>query len=256
MEVKKALVTGASSGIGKDIAIYLSKLGYDLILVARREEKLLEIKDMLKTNVKTICLDLTVEENCYKLYELTKKYNVDILINNAGFGDFGKFYETDIDKELNMINLNIKALHILTKLYIKDMVNKNNGYILNVGSMASFAPGPLMSTYYATKSYVLRLTEGISKELKYSNSNVKISVLCPGPVDTEFNRVANVNFSIKPLSSEFVAKYAVDKLLDGKCIIIPGVMMKLGHFFSRFLSDNALAYIMYRNQKNKTKKVK
>lgn len=247
----KALITGASSGIGLDMARYLASLKYELILVARNKEKLEEIQESLKTKVTIIVADLTNEQKVKELYVLIKKENIDILINNAGFGDFGYFTETDLNKELAMINTNIKAVHILTKSVLKDMEKKNSGYILNVASSAAFQPGPLMATYYATKSYVYQLTEALYYEQKKKKTNVHLSVLCPGPVATNFNNVANVKFSVKPLSSSYVAKYAIDKMLDKKMLIIPGLKMKLAKFFSRFVSDKFLLRIIYRIQKRK-----
>ena len=143
----KALITGASSGIGRDIAKELSKRGYDLIIVARNREKLEELKADLTTKVEIIDMDLTSEDNCKKLHEQAK--DIDILVNNAGLGEFGKFTETDLEKEITIIRTNITALHILTKLYLQDMTKRNNGRILNVASIAGFMPGPLMATYYA-----------------------------------------------------------------------------------------------------------
>ncbi len=247
----KALVTGASSGIGLEIAKYLDELGYHLILVARDKDKLEELATTLKHKPKIIVMDLLVESNVKSLYVLTKNEEIDILVNNAGFGDFGKFTETDISKELEMIDLNIKALHMLTKMFLKEMVKKDDGYILNVASSAAFQPGPLMATYYSTKAYVLHLTEAIWYELKKQKSKVHISCLCPGPVDTNFNRVAGVRFSVKPLSSEKVARYAVDKMFKKKLVIIPGFKMKCAKFFGRFLSDKKLMSITYKIQKKK-----
>ena len=158
----KALITGASSGIGRDMARTLSKKGYDLVLVARDEEKLNKVKEELEKNnvkIETIIMDLSIEENCKELHKRAK--NVDILINNAGFGDCGNFTKTSLEKEMNMIKTNITAYHILTKLYLIDMKAKGEGKILNVASIAWFMPGPLMSTYYATKGYVVRLSEAI-----------------------------------------------------------------------------------------------
>ncbi len=249
----KALITGASSGIGYDMAKYLSNLGYDIIVVARRKERLEKLSDECKTKVNIICKDLSKVENCIWLYEQLKSEKIDLLVNNAGFGLFGDIINTDLNKELEMIDLNIKSVHILTKLFLKDMVSQNNGYILNVASSAAFAPGPLMATYYSTKSYVFRFTESINEELSQIKSKVKVSVLCPGPVNTEFNKVANVKFAFKPLSSEYVAKYAVDKTLKGKLIIIPGIQMKFSRFFSKFLPDKLLSYIIYHSQKRKVK---
>ena len=245
----KALVTGASSGIGRDIAKELSKKGYELILVARNKEKLEETQKELVTNSKIICMDLSNNESCIKLKELTG--DVDVLVNNAGFGDFGSFEETDLNKELDMIKTNIMAMHILTKIYLKDMKKKDKGYILNVASIAGFLPGPLMSTYYATKAYVVRLTESISEELRRSKSNVKISILCPGPVKTNFNNVANVKFSIPSQSSEYVAKKAVECMLKNKLIIIPGVKIKMVKFFSKIVPDKILAFFSYNMQHRK-----
>ena len=140
-----ALITGASSGIGRDMARILSKKGYDLILVARRKERLLELKKELDTKVTTIAMDLSIEKNNYELYEKVKSKKIDVLINNAGFGLFGEFVKTEIDTELKMIDLNIKSYHILTKLFLQDFVRRDAGYILNVCSSAGFMAGPRMA---------------------------------------------------------------------------------------------------------------
>lgn len=247
----KALITGASSGIGYQMAKYLSELGYDLVLVSRDKEQLQKMQEQLKTEVKIIVADLSNASKVKEVYVLCKNENIDILINNAGFGDCGYFDETDLNNEMNMIDLNIKAVHLLTKLFLKDMKKKDKGYILNVSSSAAFLPGPLMATYYSTKAYVLRLTTSIYEELRRSKSNVHVSCLCPGPVDTNFNKVANVKFSVKPLDSKFVAKYAIDEMLNNKLIIIPGFKMKCAQFFSRFCSTKFLAKITYNIQKKK-----
>ena len=231
----KALITGASSGIGKNMAYVLANKGIDLILVARNKDELLKIKANVKVNVEVIELDLLKEKNVFKLYEMCKDRNIDILINNAGFGLFGLFTETDLDRELEMIDLNIKAYHILTKLFLKDFVEKDNGYILNVASSAGFMAGPRLSTYYATKNYVLKLTMAINEELRQSGSNVVVSALCPGPVNTNFNKVAHGEFSIKEASPKYVAEYAINKLFKKKMIIIPTFRIKLGIFLLRIL---------------------
>lgn len=248
----KVLITGASSGIGRDIARYLNKLGHKLYLVARDEEKLKVLCKELN-DAKYFVHDLSKEKEVYKVYEELKNENIDFLVNNAGFGLFGFFDETSIDKELEMIDVNIKALHILTKLFLKDMNLKDKGRILNIASSAGFYAGPYLNTYYATKNYVLKLTLGIYEELRVRKSNVKISVLCPGPVNTNFNNVAGGNFNTKGLSSEFVAKYAIDKALKNKLIIVPGTMMKLGVFFSRFLPYKLQLKFIYKIQANKNK---
>ena len=250
----KALITGASSGIGLDIARYLSTKKYELILVARDRKKLEKIQEALPTKVTIIVADLSNEQKVKELYVLTKKENIDILINNAGFGIFGEFSTTDLQKELDMIDTNIKAVHILTKAFLKDMEKRNSGYILNVASSAAFQPGPLMSTYYATKSYVYQLSEALWYEQKKKKSNVQISVLCPGPVETNFNNVAGVKFGVKPLKSTYVAKYAIDQMMDKKkMLIIPGFKMKCTKFLERFVSDKFLLRCTYRIQKKKAK---
>lgn len=249
----KALVTGASSGIGKDIAIELSKRGYELILVARNKEKLEEVAKKLNTKNKIIIKDLSNVQNCIDLYEETKNEDIDILVNNAGFGVFGKFIATDLDREIQLINTNVMAVHVLTKLFLKEMVKKNSGYILNVSSIAGHLPGPLMDAYYASKSYVFVLSESINEELKKDRLNVKVATLNPGPVRTNFNNVANVKFSMNSLSSDYVAKYTVDKLLKGKTDITPGVDIKILRVLAKIVPDNILSKFVYVRQKRKEK---
>ena len=160
----KALITGASSGLGRDMARYLASLDWDLVLVARRTERLEKLQKELKTSVEIISLDLGIEENCYKLYEMTKDKGIDLLINNAGFGLFGLTTETSLTRELEMIDVNIKCTHILTKLFLKDFIKRDSGYILNVASSAGFLAGPRLNTYYASKNYVLKLTMAIYED--------------------------------------------------------------------------------------------
>ena len=250
----KALITGASSGIGQDMARYLASKNVDLILVARRKDRLEKLKSELKTSVKIIALDLSNEDNCYKLYNHVKNDNIDILINNAGFGLFGDFNETGLDRELNMIDINVKAPHILTKLFLIDFLKKDKGYILNVASSAGFMAGPHLSTYYATKNYLAKLSMAINEELRKKKSHVKISCLCPGPVNTEFNKVAKGVFDIKGASSEYVAKYAIDKMFQGKMLIIPTLKMKLALLGIRFIPYRLQLNIAYYIQHKKTDK--
>ena len=247
----KALITGASSGIGLDMARYLSTKKVELFLVSRSKEKLEMIQKELPTKVTVIVADLSFEQKVKELYALVKKENIDILINNAGFGKFGNFTDTNLNDEIEMIDLNIKAVHILTKLILKDMEDRNSGYILNVASSAAFQPGPLMATYYATKSYVYNLSEAIYYEEKKKKKNVHISVLCPGPVDTNFNNVAGVRFGVKPMTSKKVAKYAIDNMFKNKLLIIPGFTMKLIRFFIRFIPNKLLLRMTYNIQKKK-----
>ena len=265
------------------------RLGYNLIIVARNVDKLNELKTQLSQNksndnIKKVQdkervkneiehkkeneiknkstdtqeqqviikqVDLSDKDQCIKLYEETKHISLDLLVNNAGFGVFGEFVETDLEKEINLINTNITAVHILTKLYLKDMIRNNKGHILNVASIAGMEPGPLMAAYYASKSYVIRLSRAINKEIKKRKANVKISVLCPGPVDTNFNNVAKVVFKAPSMSSEEVAKYGIDKALKGKLIIIPGFLNKCVRFFSKIIPDCILEEVAYHIQKRK-----
>ncbi|MBR4617768.1 MAG: SDR family oxidoreductase [Bacilli bacterium] len=251
----KALITGASSGIGMEIAKILAKQKCELILVARSREKLENLQRTLPTKSTIIVMDLSNEQKVKELYVVTRNEKVDILVNNAGFGACGDFETVPIAKELEMIDTNIKCLHILTKSFLRDMLDRNSGYILNISSSASFMPGgPLMATYYASKSYVTSLTNSIWYELKKRNSNVSISCLCPGPVDTNFNKVANVEFSAKPMQASVVAQYAVDNMFKKKRIIIPGFKMKMVNFFSRFISDKSLLKMTYNVQKKKINK--
>lgn len=248
----KALVTGASSGMGKDMAKYLASLGYDLFVVSRDKEKLESIYKDEKVKVIIIDMDLTNTDNCIKLHEMLKKENIDILINNAGFGDAGKFTKTNLDKELEMIDLNVKSYHILTKLFLKDFVKRDYGRILNVASIAGFMYGPYMSTYYATKNYVVSLTLGIIRELKKDKSKVKVSLFCPGPVKTNFNKVANVKFNIGSISSEYASIYAIDNMFKDKEIIVPP-NMKLTKLLIKILPYNIITLINSYVQERKIK---
>jgi len=247
----KALITGASSGIGKDMAYVLAQQGWELILVARRTALLEELAQSLPTNCRVITADLGDPKACYDLYEQTRDEGIDMLVNNAGFGLHGEFTSTDLQREEAMIDLNVKALHILTKLFVKDFVSKGSGYILNVASAASFMPGPLMAAYYATKAYVLRLDLALREELRRRGSKVVISTLCPGPVDTEFNSVADVRFALPGLSSRKVAEYAIRKTLQGKSVIVPGITMKLARLGSNLLPSGLLARVAYCMQRKK-----
>ena len=250
----KVLLTGASSGIGRDMAKILNDKKYDLILVARDEEKLNSVKNELEkeekgNKIETISMDLSIEENCKKLCEKVK--DIDILINNAGLGDCGDFTKTNLEKDIKMIKTNVVAYHILTKEYLKQMKEKNKGKILNVASIAGFMPGPLMATYYATKAYVVRLSEAIREELKKEKSNIKISILCPGPVNTNFNKVANVKFKIREANSFDVAKYAIEKMEKGKFYIIPGLDVKLAKIGAKIFPTKLVAKVTYMVQKRK-----
>lgn len=256
----KALVTGAGSGIGRAISRELAKRGWDLVITGRNEEKLLETAGGLEceygVGCRVILADLAKEEDCFRLYEEVRDENVDALINNAGVGVYGEFSETSLERELDLIRVNVVAVHILTKLFLRDMLRRKCGYILNVGSSAGFLAGPTFSSYYASKNYVVRLTQAIHEELRRKHSPVKISVLCPGPVKTEFNAKSDVKQEIAGggISAQAAAAAGVDGMLKGKMIIIPGVGMKAVKVFSHFAGEELLTRIQYRIQSKKSGK--
>lgn len=247
-----ALITGASSGIGKSFAYNLAKRGYSLILVARREERLLELEKELPTECKIMICDLGQESECRRLMKEVQELPIEILINNAGFGDCGTFLDGNLQKELNMIDVNIKALHFLTKSMLLKMQETKKGYILNVASSAGLLPGgPYMATYYATKSYVVSLTQAIAAELKENYENIYVGCLCPGPVDTEFNHIANVKFALKGISPKYCADYGVKKMFQRKTIIIPTFGMKFVLFFAKILPRKMYIKMVGMQQKKK-----
>lgn len=248
-----AVITGATSGIGKKMSEYLYEKGWNLILTGRNREVLANLEKKYSGKAETIALDMSYENDVYRLYDFCKEKDVDMIVNNAGFGIFGEFEKTDLKKEIELINVNVKAVHILTKLFLQKFCKKNKGIILNVASSAGFLPGPLLSSYYASKNYVTSMTLAISEELRRKKSNVKICMLCPGPVDTEFNNRAGVVFSVKPISAEYAAKYAINQALKGKTIIIPGTMVRLGVVFSKFVPKKLLCRVTYNIQKKKMK---
>lgn len=249
----KVLVTGASSGIGRDLAREFAKRNYELVLVARNVERLEALKQELiqdyDVKVEYLSVDLSKRENCIDLHNKVK--DIDILVNNAGLGDFGEFSETELTKDFSIIDTNITSVHVLTKLYLKDMKEKDCGKILNVASIAGFMPGPLMATYYASKNYVVRLSEAIKEELHKAKSNVKISILCPGPVKTNFNNVANVKFELSSLSSEYVARYTVNKFLKNKFYIVPGFTIRAAKCLTKIVPTPIVAKVSYHMQKRK-----
>lgn len=248
----RALITGASSGIGKEMAYILAEKGIDLCLVARRYDRLFEIKNNIekkyKVNVSIFKKDLSNKSDCMSLPKETG--SVDILINNAGFGKLGYFSDISLDDEISLIDVNVKSLHILTKLYLENM--NDGGYILNVASVASFMPaGPLLATYYASKAYVLSLSQGINEEMKKQNRKISVSALCPGPVDTEFNSVAGARFALNSLSAKKVASVAIKKMFKRKRVIVPGLVTKLSVFLTHIVPDGLMIKITHKMQKKK-----
>lgn len=248
----KALITGASSGIGREIASVLAERGCELILCSRDADALNALAAKLKVPCKVIAADLSVEENCRKLYEQTREDGVNILVNNAGFGVFGAFNKTDLDAELELINLNIRAVHMLSKLFLNDFRQRSEKcYVLNVSSMAGFFAGPLFSSYYASKNYVTRLSEGIYEELRREGSNVSVSVLCPGPVSTGFGKRAGVSFGLSGTPVRKVADAAVRGMFSRKLYIVPGVSNKLLRLLGAIFTSRFCARIVYRLQNAK-----
>ena len=251
----KVLITGVSSGIGRALAVEFSKLGYDIIGVARRQEEMLKLKEELSTEFLPICLDLTKDGSIELLYDKVKDEDITVLVNNAGMGIYGEFKNTKVQDDLNIINLNIIALQKLMKLFIHKMEKQEKGYILNIASLAGLMPGgPYMSVYYATKSYVVSLSEAVAKELEEAGSPVRIATLCVGPVDTEFNEKLKIEFkNTKPLKAEYVAKYTISKLFSDVSIIIPGLKNKVVAFGNKILSRKHIINVNYKIQKNKSK---
>lgn len=250
-----ALVTGASSGLGRDMARSLAKHGVNVIITARRRDRLIELKEELKKEfgVKVMCItaDLDDENQVFKLYEKVKKYNIDILVNNAGFGVFGKFDETDLNRELEMMSVNVRAFHILFKLFLRDFKKRDFGYILNTASMAGFLPGPSFSSYYASKAYVVRMTQAVAEELRSEKSNVHVSMLCPGPVDTEFSNTARVKFLTPPVPSEKLAERAIRGMFAGKLMINESDITKILIHAMKLFPDEALAFFAGMFQKKR-----
>lgn len=247
----KALVTGATSGIGRCIAENLHRRGWQLILTGRNEKVLRKLQKKFGKGTEIIRAELSDRMEVFRVYDFCRDKNIDLLVNNAGYGIFGRFDSTDLDDELSMIDVNITALHILTKLFLRDFRKRDSGYILNVASVAGFMTGPLLSSYYASKNYVIRLSSAIHEELRREHSDVKITVLCPGPVNTEFNNRAGVSFSAKPVSPEYVADYALKRLFQGKFFAIPSLTAKLCAVGQRFVPEKLLAAITYNVQKAK-----
>ena len=250
-----ALVTGASSGLGFEFAKQLSERGYKLVLVARRRDRLEKVQKAIKTDSIIIAADLSQRDECVRVITETMDLNIDVFINNAGFGDCGRFYETDANKDLQMIDVNVTAMHLLLKMILQRMKSSKvtGGYILNVASSAGLFPaGPYMATYYATKAYVTSITQGIARELKEEGSDIYVGALCPGPVDTEFNNVANVEFALPGIDPEMCVNYAIKQMFDRrKVIIVPTLRMKLAVFGCRLLPREQIVAMTAGQQKKK-----
>lgn len=259
MPTQTALITGASSGIGKEIAILLAKHGYNLILTARNAEMLQETANACKTHniaVEAILADLAQESAPRQIVDEinAKNLQVDILVNNAGFGSIGRFTELELSRELEMVKVNVLALMSLTRLLLPRMLERQSGRILNVASMAGFVPGPLMATYYATKSFVVSHSLALRQELR--KKGVTVTLLCPGPVHTNFAKNANIQRSklftqTGATPVEVVARDGVDGCLKGKSIIIPGVLNKLMAPLLKILPHRWLLPVVMGRNKNR-----
>lgn len=244
----RALITGASSGIGAEIAKLLSEKGYDTVLVARREDRLRELQKILPTKSEIFICDLSDMENLEKLVRSFP--DIDILVNNAGLGVYGDFTGTDFNKENLMIDVNIRALHFLMKKYIP-LMSQKGGKILNTASAAAFCSGPLLSSYYASKAYVLRISNGIREELRRKKIPVSITVFCPGPVETEFGEVAGSDLGAGIISAEFAAKKAVTGMMKGKKTVVPTLTMKFTRVLAKIFPDTLIVKFMYNIQNKK-----
>ena len=257
---KTALITGASNGIGLELAKVHASKGDNLVLVARNKNKLdelkLELEKQFKISVYTIGKDLSAANAAQEVYDETvqQKIQIDYLINNAGFGDFGMFYETDWNKELQMINLNITTLTHFTKLYLKEMVKRRSGKIMNVASTAAFQSGPTMAVYYATKAYVLSFSEAVDNEVR--DKGVTITTLCPGATESGFQVAAAMEESKlvkgkKLPSSKEVAEYGYKAMMKGKTIAIHGFMNAVMANSVRF-TPRSLVVKITRSMQNKS----
>lgn len=244
---KTALITGATSGLGYEFVKLFANEGYNLVLIARNTKILEEIKETFSNNeVTVITKDLSASGAAKEVFEEVDGLGIDIdvLVNNAGFGLMGKFDELNIQKQLNMIQLNIGALTELTYYFLQKMKLRNSGKILNVASTAAFQPGPLMAVYYATKAFVLSFSEALVEEL--SDTSITVTTLCPGPTKTNFGSVANVEktkmFS-NAMDSTIVAKKGFEALMCGKRVVITGGLNKAGAYGAKFMPRSLAAKI-------------
>ena len=250
-----ALITGATSGIGKEIAKILAAIGYDLILVGRRKDRLTYMKKYFanKYHTDVICFDtdLSSPDKCIELFTNTKNYDIDIVVNSAGFGKVGYLTDTDIKDDIDMINTNITALHILTKLFGKRM---KAGNIMNIASIAGYYPGPFMAEYGATKAYVLKLGVAANYEFKKQNKPVYVTTVCPGPVKTEFDKVAGSDFAMGAISARKCALIAVRGMLNNKPVVVPTLSMNLLSKIAGIIPNDIILPIEYYIQTAKLNK--
>lgn len=256
MSTKTVWITGASSGIGREFARRYARLGFRLILTARRRDRLEALAAELRAKHGTLCrivpADLAQDAQVTALCEALADERIDLFINNAGFGACGAFFETDAGKELSMLRVNVLAMHRLFKFTLRKMEAQGFGTILNVASSAGLLPGgPYMAGYYASKAYVVSLTRGVAEELREQHSPVYICALCPGPVDTEFNDRADVVFALKGITPELCVEEAMRGMLRRKTIIVPSTLMRLATTAQKLVPTPLLMPILAHQQKKK-----
>jgi short-subunit dehydrogenase len=256
---KTALITGASGGIGLEFARLHASKGDNLVLVARSREKLAEVKTELeskfKVSIYNIVKDLSVKDAAKEVFDEVKKQNIiiDYLINNAGFGDFGLFAKSNWEKQEGMISLNITALTQLTWLFLPEMINREEGKILNVSSLAAFQPGPTMSVYFASKAFVLSFSEALNNEIR--DKGITVTALCPSSTESNFHAVALGDPKLvkerKMMTATEVADIGYRAMMKGKPVVIPGFKNSFLAFASRFASREVLVKMARRIQENK-----
>ncbi len=242
MADETALITGASSGIGLELARLFAADDSNLVLVARREDRLRalahELKSEFGVDVFILPKDLSEKNAPKEIFDALQKENIqiDVVVNNAGFGTRGAVAEIDTDTQIDMIQVNVVALTHLTRLFLPGIIERGRGGILNVGSLAGFQPGPNLAVYYATKAYVLSFTEALSEEIK--NPDIKITCLAPGPVRTEFGSKSDLDdsllFKLSLMDAEPVVKAGYEGFRKGKVIVLPGIKQKIIPFLLRF----------------------
>ena len=248
----KAMITGASSGIGKECAVLLAKRGYDLILTARREDRLLELKKQLEARYSvqiTVCpADLSDPNQAILLADTCLKEPVEVLINNAGFGKIGEFTKTALNDELSMIQTNVAALHILMKTFI---LTQKHGYILNLSSIAGHLPGPGMATYAATKAYVLSISQAVRHELETAGDPISITAYCPGPEHTEFFQRAGARQELPSISARHCAKAGIQAMFEKRAVAFSDLKTTLTQKLIRLAPTRAAVRVDYWMQQRK-----
>lgn len=238
---KTAIITGASLGLGRDLAELFARDGHHLVLVARNQQKLEELAEKLRkqysANIKVIPCDLSEPAAAQRIFDELRNETIDYLVNNAGFGSHGPFAETDVQIQLGMLQVNIVALTHLTRLFLPGMLSRRQGRIMNMASVAAFLPGPLMAVYYASKAYVLSFSEALDSEV--SGSGVTVTAVCPGPTKTEFQDRAGISnsklFQRKVMDSKTAARIGYDAMMAGRRIQVTGISNKLSVLAMRFL---------------------